>query len=110
MQTGRERGVMRWDARHWMLTDRLDQVVARLARLTTLAAPADAPADAPTDAPANPAPDAAPANATPDGAPRMRSPKEERAIREEVARLTTEREDLRRQLRALGPSPRAKMG
>ena len=89
MHMGRERGVMRWDARHWMLTDRLEQVEARLTRLTMLTPPAEAPADA---------------------APRMRSPKEERAVREEVARLTTEREDLRRQLRALGPSPRAKMG
>ncbi|HUY78646.1 MAG TPA: hypothetical protein VMV29_17935 [Ktedonobacterales bacterium] len=92
MHMGRERGVMRWDARHWMLSDRLEQVEARLTRLTRLTTPAN-PAEAPADA-----------------APRMRSPKEERAVREEVARLTTEREDLRRQLRALGPSPRAKMG
>jgi len=89
MQTGRERGVMRWDARHWMLSERLDQVEARLARLSALATPTPTRAGEP---------------------PRLRSPKEERAIREEVSRLASEREDLRGQLRALGPSPRAKMG
>ncbi len=88
MQMGRERGVMRWDVRHSLISDRLAQVEARLARLTPPAA-----------------------RDTPIGdAPPMRSPKEERAIREESARLTTEREELRRQLCALGPSPRAKMG
>lgn len=93
MHMGRERGVMRWDARHWILSDRLDQVESRLTRLSAIATPAADTPTPPTDA-----------------APRMRAPREERAIREEVARLTTEREDLRRRLRALGPSPRAKMG
>ncbi len=93
MHMGRERGVMRWDARHWMLTDRLEHVEARLARLSIVATPDDESADAPH----NPA-------------PRMRSPKEERALRDEITRLTAERDDLRAQPRALGPSPRAKMG
>ena len=88
MQMGRERGVMRWDVRHSLISDRLALVEARLARLNPSVA-----LDAPIGA-----------------TPPLRSPKEERAIREESARLTTEREELRRQLRALGPSPRAKMG
>lgn len=92
MRYGRERGVLRWDARAWMLSERIEQVEAELATLAASTTQGESQTSAES------------------AMQRMPRPHERQAALERLAQLTTERDDLLRQLRALGPSPRAKMG
>jgi hypothetical protein len=88
MHMGRERYILRWDVRHWLLAQHLDAVEAQLARLgaNRIGDPRMGAAGA-SDAPAVSDPGAG-------------------ARREALLR---ERDELRARIQALGPSPRAKM-
>ncbi len=92
MRYGRERGVIRWDAHAWMLSERLEQVEAEIATLETL--------------PTQGEPHAASGRVT----QQTSRPRERQVMAETLAQLNAERDELLRQLQALGPSPRAKMG
>ncbi|HLY29952.1 MAG TPA: hypothetical protein VKQ36_02890 [Ktedonobacterales bacterium] len=79
MRFGHERGVMRWDARVWLLNERLTHMETEITALENTQA-------------------------------KQADPALEQSAREKLTQLNAEREDVLRQLRALGPAPRAKMG